>query len=312
MSSEVGRYESDVLPRAKTAAGLVAGLITSLWRSKKRQALLGDVVRYILLSVFLGAALLPVIWMVSSSLKSEIEILQFPPVWIPKRLLWSNYVDLFREFDLLMNIRNTLFITAFGIVGNVLSNACVAYGFARLRARGRDLLFALALSTMMLPYQVTMVPLYLVFHTLGWINTFLPLIVPPFFGNAFFIFLLRQFFRTIPDELFDAARIDGCSEFRLLWQIVLPLSKPALVTVAIFSFIGCWNDFLGPLLYLGRRDLETLALVINRLRWLAFWGRPRLNYVMALSSISILPCLLIFLFLQRYYIEGIIAGALKR
>jgi len=205
-----------------------------------------------------------------------------------------------------------VFVTTATIVGNVLSNAFVAYGFARLRARGSGFLFALALSTMMLPFQVTMVPLYLLFKAFGWLNSFLPLIVPPFFANAYFIFMLRQFFRTIPRDFSEAARMDGCSEFRIFGEIILPLSKPALTTVAIFSFIWAWNDFLGPMIYLARREQETLALAIGKLQELpAFFAHSHYNYAMGLSLFSLLPCIIVFFLAQKYYIEGIIIGGIK-
>jgi ABC-type glycerol-3-phosphate transport system permease component len=225
--------------------------------------------------------------------------------------MWSNYVELVESYDLFLYTRNSIIVSAVVIVGNVLSSAFVAYGFARLRARGSTVLFALVLSTMMLPFQVTMVPMYLLFNALGWLDSFLPLIVPPFFGNAFLIFMLRQFFRSIPRDFSEAARIDGCSEFRIFGQIFLPLSIPALTTVAIFSFIWAWNDFLGPLIYLSKRDLQTLALAIAKLQEMPAFAFSHFNYAMGLSFVSLLPCIVVFFLAQRYYIEGIIVGGIK-
>ena len=295
---------------ANTGAPATPGLTN--WRqSRRNQALVGGILRYALLLVLSVVFLMPLIWMVSTSLKTDFEILLFPPTWIPQKIMWSNYVELVESYDLLLYTRNSAFVSAIVIVGNLLSSAFIAYGFARLRARGSNVLFALVLATMMLPGQVTMVPLYLLFRAFGWLDTFLPLVVPPFFGNAFLIFMLRQFFRTIPRDFSEAARIDGCSEFRIFGQIILPLSVPALTTVAIFSFIWAWNDFLGPLLYLSRREQQTLALAIAKLQEMPAFAFSRFNYAMGLAFVSLLPCIVVFFVAQQYYIEGIVTGGIK-
>lgn len=206
-------------------------------------------------------------------------------------------------------LRNTLLVCVLGCVGAVLSNAIIAYGFARIRWRGRDTLFAVTLATMMVPFPVLMVPLYGVFKTLGWIGTLKPLWVPAFFGSAFNIFLLRQFFRTIPEELSEAARIDGCSEWGIFWRIILPLSKPALMVVALFHFLHAWNDFLGPLLYLTRRRTFTLALALQNYQSQA--GGVQWHHLMAASALVIIPIIILFFFTQKTFIRGIATTGIK-
>lgn len=189
------------------------------------------------------------------------------------------------------------------MIGTVFSNALIAYGFARLRWRGRDAFFALSLATMMVPFPVLMVPLYGLFTRLGWIGTLLPLWVPAFFGSAFNIFLLRQFFRTIPEELSEAARIDGCSEWTIFWRIILPLSKPVLATVALFHFLYAWNDFMGPLLYLTRRQSFTLARALQSYQ--SQQGGSQWHYLMAASAVTTLPIIVLFFLTQKTFIQGI-------
>ena len=200
-------------------------------------------------------------------------------------------------------------ITFATMVGTLLSSSIVAYGFARLRARGRDVLFMILLSTMMIPPQVTMIPVFALFKLLNWTDTFKPLIIPNFFGGAFFIFLLRQFYMTIPIELDDAAKIDGCSYLGIFSRIILPLTKPALATVAIFSFMWSWNDFMDPLIYLNSRDKLTLTLALNR--FTGMYGMTAWNLLMAASLVVALPCFVLFFFAQRYFIQGIVVTGLK-
>jgi multiple sugar transport system permease protein len=204
---------------------------------------------------------------------------------------------------------NSLAVALLGVLGTVLSNAIVAYGFARLRWRGRDAFFALTLATMMVPFPVLMVPLYGVFRALGLIGTLLPLWLPTWFGSAFYIFLMRQFFRTIPEELSEAARIDGCSEWRIFWRIIIPLSTPVLVVAALFHFIFAWNDFLGPLLYLTRKDTYTLALALESYQTQN--GGVQWHYLMAASAVTILPVIILFLFAQKTFIRGIATTGTK-
>jgi ABC-type glycerol-3-phosphate transport system permease component len=255
--------------------------------------------------------IIPFAWMISTALKSPEELMGTH--WIPRRLAWENFSDAFsfgmwREWTI-----NTLIITLLSVVGMTLSSSLVAYSFARLRWRGRDAMFSLVLATMMLPGVVLMIPQFVLFAQLPafglqgskvWVNTFLPLIVPAFAGGAFNIFLLRQFMRTIPMELSEAARIDGASDWRIWWSVVLPLIKPGIATVAIFQFQGAWQDFMGPLLYLQSESKYTLQLGLRQFE-AAAGGSPAWNWLMAASLLVILPVVIVFITLQRNFIEGI-------
>jgi ABC-type glycerol-3-phosphate transport system permease component len=268
---------------------------------------------YIIAIICALAFALPFFWTVSSSLKPISEIYLFPPTLWPNEIRWSNYNDVFRLAPFARFIWNTIIVTALAMVGQILSASAVAYGFARFRFPGRDTLFFLVLSTMMLPWQVTIVPTFLLFRYLGWINTFLPLIVPSYFGGgAFFIFLLRQFFLTIPKDLDEAAKLDGASSARIFWDIILPLSKPALATVAIFSFLDHWNEFIGPLIFLNSTEKFTLSIGLRYFMANPFESdEPREAILMAASLIVALPPLLLFFFAQRYFVRGIVTTGLK-
>jgi multiple sugar transport system permease protein len=252
--------------------------------------------------------LVPFLWMISSSLKPNYQIFEVPPRWIPDPPRWENYTEALTTLPFDRYMINTAIITVLTIVGHVLSCTLIAYAFARLRAPGRDILFLVVLATMMLPYPVTMVPLYVLFKQLGWINTFLPLTVPAFLGSAFYIFLLRQFFLTIPPDFEDAATIDGANTLQILWRVILPLSTPALATVAIFTFQATWNDFLAPLIYLQKPDLYTVTLGLQFFRstFTTNWA-----YLMAASLVTSLPVIIIFFLAQRYFIEGITLSGIK-
>ncbi|MGQ9632244.1 MAG: carbohydrate ABC transporter permease [bacterium] len=282
------------------------------WSRKSSRELVGKSVA--LLIIIPGAifTLIPFAWMVSSSLKDLGSVYIFPPRWIPRPILWSNYIKVWSAAPFLRFFMNTAIITSGTIVGSVLSCSIVAYGFARLRAPGRNIIFIIVLSTMMLPFQVTMIPLYIIFNSLKWINTFRPLVVPSFFGSPFFIFLLRQFFMTIPLEMDDSAKIDGCGIFGIYWRIILPLAKPALATVAIFNFMWTWNDFMGPLIYLQSTDKFTLALGLNFFRTAgSAYGTTEWNLLMAASIITLVPCIVLFFFAQRYFIQGVVITGVK-
>ena len=252
--------------------------------------------------------LIPLVWMLSSSLKPEYQIFAVPPELIPNPPRWENYVEALTYVPFGRYTINTTIITIITIVGHLLSCTVVAYGFARLRAPGRDALFVVVLATMMLPYPVTMVPLYMLFSSLGWVNTYLPLTVPAFFGQAFYIFLLRQFFLTIPYDLEDAARIDGANLAQLILYVMLPLTLPALATVAIFTFQATWNDFLPPLIYLNDQSLYTITLGLSFFRstFNVNWA-----YLMAASLVTMLPVVLVFLLAQRFFLEGITLTGMK-
>ncbi|MBE7550731.1 MAG: carbohydrate ABC transporter permease [Anaerolineales bacterium] len=253
--------------------------------------------------------LLPFIWLLSSSLKLEQRVFQFPPQWIPDPIQWINYYDALIAKPFHIYLKNTLFIAVLNQIAILLAASFCAYGFARIEFPGRDFWFGIVLATMMLPYFVVMVPQFVMFTRLGWVDTFLPLTVPFFFGGgAFNIFLFRQFFRSLPKELSDAARIDGCSEFDIYWRIMLPLSKPALITVAIFTFLFTWNDFIGPLLYLSSPDKQTVALGLASFRGVM---RSQLHLLMAAAAAMTIPVIILFFFLQRYFIRGVVMSGLK-
>ena len=250
--------------------------------------------------------LVPFMWMISTSLKEHWQVFVFPPQWIPDPVRFQNYYDAWTSQPFNLYLRNTLITTLVPIVGVVSSASLVAYAFSRLRWRARDVLFMVCLATMMLPGQVTMIPLFVIFKRLGWINTFLPLIVPPFFGGgAFYVFLLRQFFMTIDNGLEEAAEIDGAGPLRVWASIILPLSKPALTVVAIFDFMGHWRDFMGPMIYLHDEKLWTLMVGMSRFTMPTI-GRPTLQFQMAAAFIVMLVPLLLFFFLQRYFIGGVV------
>lgn len=256
-----------------------------------------------------GAALMivPFVWMLSTSLKTNPQLFVNPPPWIPNPIAWENYPTALQAAPFLIYTTNTLTITLGSIIGTIFSCSLAAYGFARFRAPGRDLLFMLLLSTMMVPGIVTLIPTFVAFSKLGWINTFLPLIVPHFFGSAFFIFMLRQFFLTVPVELEDAAKIDGANTIQILLVIFWPLSRPALAAVVVFQFIWSWNDFMGPLIYLNDTMKRTISLGL----W-GFVGQYGADWtlLMAASVMATLPVLLVFFIAQRYFIQGIVTTGL--
>jgi len=267
----------------------------------------------VLLSVLF---VLPFLWMLTTAVKPIGETLTSPPRWIPSQVLWSNFPDavFYGSKELgyvpfLVYARNTVIITLLCVVGSVASNTIVAYSFARLRWPGRDLFFAATLATMMVPFPVLMVPIYGMFKEFGWIGSFKPLWVPAWFGSAFAIFLLRQFFRTIPNDLSEAARIDGASEFRVFADIVLPLARPAVTVIALFTFMGTWNDFLGPLIFLTDQNTFTLSLGLQAYQ--TQHGGTPWNLLMAASLLVILPIVVVFFFAQKTFVHGLAARGFK-
>jgi ABC-type glycerol-3-phosphate transport system permease component len=254
--------------------------------------------------------LLPFLWLISSSLKAPQQIYVFPPQWIPDPVRWENYVEVFTAVPVLLYARNTIIIAVFSTIGTVLSSIVAGYAFGRLRFKGRDFVFSALLATLMLPFVVIMIPVYVMFSKVGWVNTLLPLIVPSYFGDAFFIFLLRQFFRTIPMELEDAARIDGASRLRALFQIIVPLARPAIIVVTIQSILGEWNAFMQPLIFLTKRDMFTLALGLNSLQRFET-GRDWTHYMMVLGVFMVVPVLFLYFIAQREFIQGIVMTGLK-
>ena len=265
---------------------------------------------YVVLGLGCLLFLAPLLWQVTTSLKTSADTMRYPPVWLPLPPQWDNYLTLFERFPFWRYAANSLFISTMVIVGTVLSSSLAAYGFARLRMPGRDLIFLLLLSTLMLPGIVLVIPQFVLFQRLQWVNTYYPLIVPAFFGNPFYIFLLRQFFMTIPRDLEDAARIDGAGYVRIFAQIIMPLASPALIAVALYSFIATWNDFITPLIYLSDRERFTVSVA---LRFLAggMRTRPENHLLMAAATLSILPCIAVFLAAQRWFVQGVVVTGSK-
>jgi ABC-type glycerol-3-phosphate transport system permease component len=252
----------------------------------------------------------PFLWLVSSSFKAANKIYVFPPQLIPDPFRWQNYVEVFSAVPVLLYARNTLLIAIFATIGTVLSSIVAGYAFGRLRFKGRDFIFSALLATLMLPYVVIMIPVFVMFSKVGWVNTLLPLIVPSYFGDAFFIFLLRQFFRTIPMELEDAARIDGASRLRSLFQIIVPLARPAIIVVTIQSVLGEWNAFMQPLIFLTKRSMFTLALGLNSLQRFES-GRDWTHYMMVVGVFMVVPVVILYFVAQREFVQGIVMTGLK-
>lgn len=259
------------------------------------------------------AFILPFYWTIVTSLKSADEIYIFPPEWLPAVPRWGNYLEVWRVVPYGRFVENTLIVAVLGVIGQVGTATLVAYGFARFRFPGRDLLFLTTLATLILPAEVLLIPTFLLFKYLGWLNTLAPLIVPHWFGGgAFFIFLLRQFFLTLPRDFDEAAKIDGAGPLRILWSVLMPLSKPALATAAILSFLGRWNEFLQPVIYLNSPDRFTLAVGINYFEQQgSLGGKPLTHLLMAAALMMAFPCVALFFIGQRYFVEGVTLSGIK-
>lgn len=277
-------------------------------RTSRVRTIVGRAVVHVCLVAFGALFLLPFYWLVSTSLKLPEEMFVQPIVWIPSTITFDHYRYGFQAVPFGRFIGNTLVVAGLSTLGAVVSCSMVAYGLARIRWPLRTPLFAIILGTMMIPFQVRMIPLFLIFKQLGWLDTFLPLIVPAFLGNAFFVFLLRQFFMTIPMELSEAAKIDGASEWRIFSSIILPLARPALATVALFQFINAWEDLNGPLIYLNDKNLYTVSigLALFRGEYSSEFGP-----LMAASTVVILPIVVLFFLTQRTFIQGITLTGIK-
>lgn len=271
------------------------------------------VLLYLMATIGALAFGLPFFWTLASSLKSQSEIYTFPPVWIPQELLWQNYVLVFTLAPFGRFIVNTVVITVLSLIGQVITAAMVAFGFTRFRFPGREAIFFVLLSTMMIPWQVTLVPTFLLFRVMGWINTIMPLVVPSYFGGgAFYIFLLRQFFLTIPRDFDEAARIDGATSLQIFWRIIIPLSRPAIATVMIFSFLGSWNEFMRPLIFLNDPQKFNVAIGLRYFNASPFTGsQPREAVLMGASMITAAPCLLLFFMAQQYFVKGVVMSGIK-
>ncbi len=281
---------------------------TSWSRSRNRQERMARIMAYVICTAIAVLYVFPLYWMVATALKTDQEVFLFPPTLWPQNPQWLNFLASTQYIPFWLYMKNTALVTALTIVGTVLSCALIAYGFARVRWPGRNLVFMVYLSTIMLPAQVTMIPLYIVFRKLGWIGSYLPLVVPAFFGNALYVFLLRQFFMTIPNELSDAARIDGAGELGIFWRIMLPLLKPALATVALFTFVSTYRDFLGPLIYLTDQSQWTISLGLKMFQ--NMYGF-QWQLMMAASALTMVPTVLLFFLTQRTFIEGIALTGIK-
>jgi multiple sugar transport system permease protein len=271
-----------------------------------------NIVYHVLMLVLGIVMIYPVLWMVSSSFKEHADIFASMGTLIPPKFTIENYKEGWKGFGnvtFATFFKNSFIVAGIGTIGTVISSALVAYGFARIPFKGRDLWFAAMMMTLMLPFQVQIIPQYIMFNKLNWINTFYPLIVPKFFGSAFFIFLIMQFIRGLPLELDEAAEIDGAGKFGIFWWIILPSIKPALITASLFSFYWTWDDFLGPLLYLNQATLYTVSLALKNFAdptAVTNWGA-----VFAMSVLSLIPVLLIFIFFQKYLTEGIATTGIK-
>lgn len=282
-----------------------------LWRRKSVQQSLQ--LWFSSLLVALGAffLMLPIFWMLSTSLKEDGDVFLLPLQWIPHPFVWSNYPAALTFQPFFRYFWNSVQVTFLCVLGAVLTASLVAYAFARLRAPGKNVLFAILLSTLMLPGEVTLVPVYLIFRQLGWLDTYAPLVIPSWFGgSAFYIFLLRQFFMTLPTELDDAAKIDGASYWSVYWRIIMPLAKPALASVAVFAFFANWSNFQAPLIYLTSIEKFTIPVGL-RLYLSTIGNNTHWNYLMAATIVSIIPPVLIFFVSQRYFVEGAVLTGVK-
>jgi ABC-type glycerol-3-phosphate transport system permease component len=295
------------------APAVAAVPVERVGRTTTRRLRLRDAVYYVVLVALALLFAFPLFWTVSSSLKSPSEILSYPPIIFPATPQWGNYLRVFTKAPFGQWIFNTLFVVVLGTIGAVLSSTLVAYSFARFRYRGRDLIFLLTLGTLMLPAQVTLIPQYIIWSKLGFVNTLYPLWLPQWFGGgAFSIFLMRQFIMTIPRELDEAALIDGANRFRIFWMILLPLCLPALATITIISFIAGWDDYLTPLIYLNSQQMYTLALGLSLFRnYPETGGLPQQHLLMAAAVMTTLPPIVLFFAAQRYFVRGIVLSGLK-
>lgn len=264
-------------------------------------------------TIFVGGIglMVPFLWMLSTSLKTLDEVQTWPIVWLPSRLIWENYPEVFERTPFARYLLNSAILAVGGIIGTVIGSSLAGFGFARLRFPGRDFLFFVNLTTLMVPAWVVIVPHFMMFSWVGWLDTYLPIIVPAFFGNPFHIFLFRQSFLGIPRELEDAARIDGCSVLRIFWQIFMPMSKPVTATVAIFAFLYYWNDLIYPLVYLQSQLKFPVSLGL-RMFQSANPGMVNMPLLMAASVMALLPCVLLFFFAQRLFMQGVVITGVEK
>jgi len=280
-------------------------------RETTREKRTRDTISYVLLAGGLVVILLPLLWMVSTALKDLQQVFRFPPTLIPDPIRWSNFRDAFTMDTLPFGqfFINSTLITVLATIGSVVSSIVVAYSFARIDWKGRDALFFIVIVTMMIPHEITLVPRFILFRNLGWLDTYLPLIVPEYFGRPFFIFLLRQYMLTIPREIDQAAIIDGCNEWQLLVRIIVPVTTLAVFSVIVFSIQTHWNEFIEPLVFVNR--LEKFPISVGLAMFNGQYG-TRYNLLMAASLVSMLPLVLIFAFFQKHFIEGVVVTGVKQ
>ena len=281
----------------------------SMIKSKKTSERIGKALTYLILTALSVVFMIPFVWLLSSSLKNNADIFSMPPKWIPNPVKFSNYIEVFHQVPFFRFLANTLIIAVTVLIAHVFVSAMVGYAFARLRAPGKNFLFILLLSTMMLPSQFTMIPQFIMFKEIGWVDTLYPMIVPAFFGgSALYIFLYRQYFASLYASLGEAALIDGAGYFKTFTHVYLPMSKPILITVGIFSFMGSWNDFMGPLIYLNDLNNFTLAIGLNmfKTQYIQNW-----NYTMAYNVMIVVPLIILFFVAQKHFIQGIVITGTK-
>ena len=293
---------------SKTAA-LTGQHKKRFWSGKQFQENFNTVMATVIATLGLALVLFPIVWMLSTSLKGEVEALKMPPNWIPAEIQWQNYYDALTFNPFALYFWNTLYFAGLVMLGETLSASFIAYGFARLRAPGRNYLFLAVLATLMIPNEVTLIPQYILFSKLEWLNSYKPLIVPAWFGSAYLIFLVRQFYMGLPKEYDESAIIEGANHLQIWWYIILPLSKPVLGAVAIMSFIFHWNTFQGPLIYLNDNTLFPVSLGLAMFRT-PFGGTPW-HWYMAASLTVLIPCVIVFFVAQRYFIQGIVISGVK-
>ena len=295
-----------------TATAIAAGQTlrrVSVWRSRRTQQTISKVLSHAVLIFGALIMIIPFIWMLSTSFKAPGKTFVYPPEWIPRPFVWQNYVDMWQALPFGQFLVNSVKIATLATIGQLLTCSMGAFAFSILKFKGRDVLFLLLIATLMVPYQVTLIPTFILFSKIGWVGTHLPLWVPAFWGGAFGTFLLRQFYLTIPIDLAESARIDGANIFQIFTNIYLPLSKPAMATLGIFTFLWSWNDLLDPLIYVS--ELKQLTLTVG----LSFFQNQyggKWTLMMAGAVVSILPILVIFFFAQKYFIQGIAMTGIKR
>ena len=278
------------------------------WQGKQLRDRATKGLAFVILFVGSLSYMAPLAWMLSTALKSNEQLYQIPSPWIPDPVMWENFAKAVNTFPFWLFFRNSLITSVIPVIGVLFSSTLCGYAFARIEWPGRDIMFMIVLATMMLPFYITFIPTYVIWARFGLTNTFLPLVVPSFFGGAWNIFLIRQFFRSIPKDLSDAATIDGCSHFETLWRIMVPLAKPALATIGVFTFMNHWNDLFAPVIYLSRKELYTLQIGLTY-----FMSEHRTDWqlLMAASLLVLLPSIVIFFLGQKYFVQGITLTGIK-